>query len=81
MFARRNFSKSTADRDVASNPLLVFSSDQHKNFSAASTVCCPPAPFGLRRDNFSRTLLREKLVENTGLEPVTSWLQTRRSPS
>ncbi len=21
------------------------------------------------------------LVENTGLEPVTSWLQTRRSPS
>jgi hypothetical protein len=24
---------------------------------------------------------RETLVENTGLEPVTSWLQTRRSPS
>jgi hypothetical protein len=24
---------------------------------------------------------RENLVENTGLEPVTSWLQTRRSPS
>jgi hypothetical protein len=24
---------------------------------------------------------RYKLVENTGLEPVTSWLQTRRSPS
>ena len=25
---------------------------------------------------------RQKLVvENTGLEPVTSWLQTRRSPS
>ena len=22
-----------------------------------------------------------KIVENTGLEPVTSWLQTRRSPS
>ena len=22
-----------------------------------------------------------KYVENTGLEPVTSWLQTRRSPS
>jgi len=21
------------------------------------------------------------VVENTGLEPVTSWLQTRRSPS
>ena len=25
--------------------------------------------------------LTETLVENTGLEPVTSWLQTRRSPS
>ncbi len=25
--------------------------------------------------------LREGMVENTGLEPVTSWLQTRRSPS
>ena len=24
---------------------------------------------------------RSKQVENTGLEPVTSWLQTRRSPS
>ena len=24
---------------------------------------------------------RQRLVENTGLEPVTSWLQTRRSPS
>jgi hypothetical protein len=22
-----------------------------------------------------------RLVENTGFEPVTSWLQTRRSPS
>ena len=24
---------------------------------------------------------RRSLVENTGIEPVTSWLQTRRSPS
>jgi hypothetical protein len=24
---------------------------------------------------------RELVMENTGLEPVTSWLQTRRSPS
>src|SRR4051794_30862258 len=24
---------------------------------------------------------KRRLVENTGLEPVTSWLQTRRSPS
>ena len=29
-----------------------------------------------------RTAMNPKnLVENTGLEPVTSWLQTRRSPS
>ena len=28
----------------------------------------------------ARTALKF-LVENTGLEPVTSWLQTRRSPS
>jgi hypothetical protein len=27
------------------------------------------------------TLAWPTLVENTGLEPVTSWLQTRRSPS
>jgi hypothetical protein len=44
-------------------------------------VLSASAPFGLRRDNFSRTSPSEKLVENTGLEPVTSWLQTRRSPS
>ena len=29
----------------------------------------------------SRAPARRRLVENTGLEPVTSWLQTRRSPS
>jgi hypothetical protein len=30
----------------------------------------------------SRSSQRERrLVENTGIEPVTSWLQTRRSPS
>jgi len=28
-----------------------------------------------------RPILRKNGVENTGLEPVTSWLQTRRSPS
>ena len=29
----------------------------------------------------SLTDAERRLVENTGLEPVTSWLQTRRSPS
>ena len=28
-----------------------------------------------------RSTISLNLVENTGLEPVTSWLQTRRSPS
>jgi hypothetical protein len=28
-----------------------------------------------------RSRRKQTLVENTGLEPVTSWLQTRRSPS
>jgi hypothetical protein len=28
-----------------------------------------------------RERLRASLVENTGIEPVTSWLQTRRSPN
>jgi hypothetical protein len=27
------------------------------------------------------TTMFKVVVENTGLEPVTSWLQTRRSPS
>jgi len=31
--------------------------------------------------SFSRAPTWRNLVENTGLEPVTSWLQTRRSPS
>jgi hypothetical protein len=30
---------------------------------------------------FTRATGGRRLVENTGLEPVTSWLQTRRSPS
>jgi hypothetical protein len=29
----------------------------------------------------TRPIRAKPLVENTGLEPVTSWLQTRRSPS
>ena len=29
----------------------------------------------------ARASCGRRLVENTGLEPVTSWLQTRRSPS
>ena len=38
----------------------------------------PPSP-RLRRATFA--YIHERRLENTGLEPVTSWLQTRRSPS
>ena len=55
----------------------------------------PPSPFGLRRAAFAglptvarsrlarsdQASAERRLVENTGLEPATSWLQTRRSPS
>jgi hypothetical protein len=39
--------------------------------------------FALRRDRFATRVAApvKFVVENTGLEPVTSWLQTRRSPS
>ena len=30
---------------------------------------------------WSQTMAHMNMVENTGLEPVTFWLQTRRSPS
>ena len=39
-----------------------------------------PAP-QLRAQVSPSSIQPERLVENTGLEPVTSWLQTRRSPS
>jgi hypothetical protein len=41
-------------------------------------------PFTVLRASRARpspAAMRPRLVENTGLEPVTSWLQTRRSPS
>ena len=47
--------------------------------SLAHCVCVakklPNAEYSVVKDR------RKSLVENTGLEPVTSWLQTRRSPS
>jgi hypothetical protein len=42
------------------------------------------ASWGVWRPQRAQTpqaFAKPKLVENTGLEPVTSWLQTRRSPS
>jgi hypothetical protein len=38
-------------------------------------------PSGCGGTAFALSDAGRRLVENTGLEPVTSWLQTRRSPS
>ena len=37
--------------------------------------------FILLRSGGATTYVAASFVENTGLEPVTSWMQTRRSPS
>jgi hypothetical protein len=62
-----------------------LTSPRLRDASRASNLGLTPAPFqpGWLA---SRSRLRvrssgRRLVENTGLEPVTSWLQTRRSPS
>jgi hypothetical protein len=41
----------------------------------------PPPVTWLASRSLARAPCERRLVENTGLEPVTSWLQTRRSPS
>ena len=43
-----------------------------RTVDASLALACQPKP---------RLHRERRLVENTGLEPVTSWLQTRRSPS
>jgi hypothetical protein len=54
-------------------------------FARGVHLCCIAAPgttfawLPTVATRFSQALRR--LVENTGIEPVTSWLQTRRSPS
>lgn len=55
----------------------VSTSPRESNVLAGSSSL-PPA---ICRASSSRSANSRKLVENTGLEPVTSWLQTRRSPS
>jgi hypothetical protein len=64
-----------------------------RSLKSEAEVRCEAAPSRRRRDQkhqptFSvlraascSRLSHKRLVENTGLEPVTSWLQTRRSPS
>ena len=68
-FAHRNFFKEQpAFARLACQPKLV-----------QLLVTGPPSP-RLRWATYA-CIHERRLVENTGLEPVTSWLQTRRSPS
>ena len=48
-------------------------SDSHENSAPTVLACLAEAA--------REASAQRRLVENTGLEPVTSWLQTRRSPS
>ena len=67
------------------NPSLLTACEFEKNYrlqdiqlSKIRRRAC-----ALRRDRFATRVAApvKFVVENTGLEPVTSWLQTRRSPS
>ena len=60
---------------------LSFKAWLRQFFSAHCNVC-GRKNYRLQDIQLSKNRsLAAKLVENTGLEPVTSWLQTRRSPS
>ncbi len=63
-----------------------------RSFSLANAsnffeLVCPLLVQSRRRPTFAKATratfacIHERRLENTGLEPVTSWLQTRRSPS
>ena len=64
---------------------------QNIQLSKNLKTCCPPSSlrdfgatafaFAARPAEPEPPFRRRRLVENTGIEPVTSWLQTRRSPS
>jgi hypothetical protein len=55
-------------------PLTISGCDESRQASAS---WASRGPASQRRVNRAAS----NKVENTGLEPVTSWLQTRRSPS
>ena len=67
------------------NPSLLTACEFEKNYRLQDIQLSKIRlrPFGRRRDRFATRVAAPVtfVVENTGLEPVTSWLQTRRSPS
>ena len=63
---------------------MVMSLAQRLCDFAESIVKEPDDPFpdpGDRASGPDAGIRKPAVVENTGIEPVTSWLQTRRSPS
>ncbi len=52
-----------------------------KTLQPSRLACQPKLAFVAGLPSRSPFISGRRLVENTGLEPVTSWLQTRRSPS
>jgi hypothetical protein len=84
----------TRDRGRKELPFAGYSVVKEPAFATygrsgeAGSHCCAPAKLPSAKRLRAclavarSALFRERrLVENTGLEPVTSWLQTRRSPS
>ena len=61
--------------------LSAFALSRYGGTAFAFLVSGSPSRSASRLALSSQTLAPRRLVENTGIEPVTSWLQTRRSPS
>ena len=53
----------------------------HLTFHKYMVKKLPIAEYSVVKKSLSNLRPTNWLVENTGIEPVTSWLQTRRSPS
>ena len=66
-------------RIVKDQPILNFTKKPERNEGAAFALLCPLPRLLARRP--PAPAVRQHLVEPTGIEPVTSCLQSRRSPS
>ena len=72
-----------AEYSVVKKPLLLLSRRPPRPTApeARSNLIGPPSRLGRFGATTFACISARRLVENTGIEPVTSWLQTRRSPS
>jgi hypothetical protein len=64
-----------------SEPMKVLPLAETFSKNPKLSVVSPPSRLRRFGGTTFAYILERRLVENTGLEPVTSWLQTRRSPS